>query len=140
MRNLIKSAVTFYRTKRDWFGDGGIPAAPELAQKRADICKTCPYNKESRVWELFAGAAAFAVKQQLKLKSELSLRVNGEEDLHVCSACLCILGLKVHTPLKYILESSETGAMHPDCWIYLEQKEQQNLQHNDNKSSDLPKQ
>jgi len=135
---MLKAGVTAWKIRRDWFGDSGVPVSPELAQQRADICLKCPYNQEMPVWELFASAVAFAVKQQLKLKSELKLRVNGEENLHVCSACLCVNSLKAWTPLKFILEYTEPEVMdsfhkeEPECWILLEQQEQQNLQH-DNK-------
>lgn len=134
---IIKAGVTAWKVRRDWFGDGGQPVAPELAQQRSDVCNRCPMNQEKPVWELFASAVVIAVKQQLKLKSELNLRVNGEENLHVCSACLCILSLKVHTPLKFILESSDTEGLHESCWILAEQQKQ-NLQH-DNKIDRLHK-
>jgi hypothetical protein len=89
---------------------------------------------------LFAGGVAFAVKQQMRLKHEMNLRVNGEEDLRVCSACLCLNSMKVHVPLKFILEYTEPDVMdafhkeEPTCWILTEQ---QNLQNNDYKIDGL---
>ena len=122
----IKAGVTAWKVRRDWFGDGGIPVAPELAQQRANVCLKCPFNQEKPVWELLTSAASFAIRQQLKLKTDLALRVNGEEDLHTCAVCLCLLTLKVHVPLKSILESSNPEGLPSFCWQI---KEQQNLQH-----------
>lgn len=128
---IIKAGVTAWKVRKDWFGDGGVPVSPELAQQRADTCNRCPMNQEKPVWELFAGPVAWAVKQQFKLKSELKLRVNGEENLHVCSICNCILGLKIFVPLKFI---DETEGLPDFCW---QQTEKQNLQH-DNTNDRLP--
>lgn len=134
--NMIKEALTFYRIKKQWFGDGATPVDSQTAQARADVCLKCPYNQPMPIWELFAGSVAFAVKQQLRLKSEMKLRVNGEEDLHVCERCLCILSLKPFVPLQHILDSSDTSNLPEWCWIT---KEKQNLQH-DHKNSGVQKQ
>lgn len=120
MNNLIKNAVTFYRVKTSWLGDGGTPVPLEQAQQRADVCLGCPNNQEKPIYELFAGAVAHDVIRQLKAKDAMNLRVRREECLHVCSVCLCILKLKVHVPLKYILESSSLEGLphhNPRCWI-----------------------
>lgn len=119
---MLKQAINFYRTRRDWFGEGGKPVAAPQSQARSDQCLKCPMNQRMPIWELFAGAAATAVRRQLEAKNELNLSVRGEENLHVCSACLCVLSLKVHTPLKFILATTPLEGLHPDCWILSEMK------------------
>lgn len=139
---LVNQAISFYNLRKSWLGEGGKPVPPEHAQKRADVCLRCPNNQEKPFYEMFTGAIAFSVIRQLKLKDEMGLRVRREECLHVCSACMCILKLKVHTPLKFILESTSLDGLHehnPRCWI-LTEKEQQNLHDNDTKDIGLQKQ
>lgn len=132
---LVNQAINFYRLRASWLGDGGKPVVPDLAQKRADICLTCPNNQEKPIYEMFAGAVAHTVIQQLNLKDEMGLRVRREECLHVCSICICILRLKIHVPLRYISESGIPDGLPPFCWQITEQ---QNLQH-DYKIDGLPK-
>lgn len=135
---IIKAAADFHRTRREWLGGDGEPVPLEQAQKRADVCLKCPNNQEKPIYEIFAGAVAHGVIQQLKTKDAMGLRVRQEECLHVCSACLCVLKLKVHVPLKFIPESPDDSMLHPDCWILFERKTQPKNS-NDNESDGLPK-
>lgn len=142
MSDLVKRATEFYALRKSWLGEGGKPVPPDHAQRRADVCLTCPNNQEKPIYEIFAGTIANTVIRQLRLKDEMALRVRREECLHVCSVCLCILKLKVHTPLKFILESTSLEGLHeqnPRCWILTEKENLQNLQDHDNKSDRLPK-
>lgn len=131
---IIKAGVTAWKVRRDWFGDGGVPVPSEQSQARADVCLKCPYNRELNFWELLTSAASFATKKQIQAKNDMALRVNGEEDLHTCAVCLCLLTLKVHVPLTHILNSSDMEGLPPHCWQITEQ----NLQH-DNKIDRLHK-
>lgn len=140
--NLIDKAIALHRLKNSWLGDGGVPVDLELAQKRADTCnrgdggKPCPNNQEKPIYEMFAGAAAKTVLRQLQLKDEMRLRVRGEECLHVCSGCGCILRLKIHVPFRFISESGIPDGLPSFCWQVTENN---NHHDNDNTNSGLPK-
>jgi Mb-OB3b family methanobactin precursor len=89
----------------DWLGEGGKPVSQEVSQERANICLQCPKNTLGNfVVSKITKAVSDTIKKQLEAKHKMNLTVKGEEDLHVCSACLCQLSLKVHTPLKIVKE------------------------------------
>jgi hypothetical protein len=103
------------RILTDWLGQNGTPVDKELAQKRADICLTCPFNSQGWVWP---EKVADAISEHVALKNTLDMRVNGEKSLHTCSKCQCALRLKIHVPISVI-------RAHPDpnvtdlpafCW------------------------
>jgi hypothetical protein len=136
--NLISNAIKFWNLKSDWLGEGGKPVPIEQSQQRADVCtqgmngKPCPHNQEKPIYEMFAGSVAHRVIKQLKLKDEMGLRVKREENLHVCSVCKCILKLKVHTPLKFILSSGNLEGLPEWCWQVTESKTQNSHDTKDN--------
>lgn len=123
--SLLNKAIEVYRIRKSWLGDGGEPVPLEQAQRRADTCLRCPNNQEKPIYEIFAGAVAHGVIRQLKTKDEMGLRVQREECLHVCDVCLCVLKLKVHVPLKFILASSSLDGLPEFCWQITEQKTQE---------------
>lgn len=140
--SLLTKAIEFYNLKSSWLGAGADPVPLEQAQNRTDVCtmidsgKRCPNNQEKPIFELFAGAVAKTVLKQLKAKDEMGLKVKREECLHVCSVCSCVLKLKVHVPLKYILENTNTDGLPSWCWIV---REKESLQ-NDNKDQRIQEQ
>lgn len=104
----------------DWIGDGGHVVDRELAQKRADICLTCPKHRVG--WGL-AEMAASVIKQQVELKNHLQIRVDGEKKLHVCEICGCAMALKIHLPIGRIRLQDEEKRLYPDtCWLLQESK------------------
>lgn len=108
------------KTLTDWLGAGGMPVGNELAQSRADVCLKCPMNVKD--WDMIESIAD-AIKKQVELKNHLNLRVDGEKSLHICSACGCVMRLKVHVPLRLCLpEANERDKYHPSCWILSESK------------------
>ena len=114
--NPLRQAKQLYATRRDWLGEGGVPA-PD-AQQRAGICVQCPYNEARPFEEAFKGVVATAIRQQLELKSKLKLHVEGEERLHVCTLCGCMLTLKVHVPLHIARENTPDWQNYPNyCWL-----------------------
>lgn len=117
----VKRIAGGARILSDWLGDGGIPVEPSVSQARADICLNCPKNtKGGFLVSKITKPIADAIKEQLRVKHELGLTVNGEENLHTCAVCICQLQLKVHTPIDYILKhtSNEVMKEFPSfCWI-----------------------
>lgn len=114
--NLLQQAKQFHRARAAWLGDGG--RSPN-AQQRANICLTCPHNKAGRWEEWFKGAAAHTVRLQLELKGRMRLHVEGEEGLHMCNLCGCILSLKVHMPLGLARANTpDWQRFIGTCWLH----------------------
>jgi hypothetical protein len=104
------------RVITEWLGSGGQIEPPAEAQRRADICKTCPMNVGGMV---VTTAVAMAVKQHLAVKNQLQLRVSGEKSLHLCSACGCVLRLLIWQPIDMVrseLSNQEAELLPPHCW------------------------
>lgn len=120
--NLLKKSIDLYNLKTAWLGAGGEPVNLDVAKRRAEVCFKCPNNQEKPIYSLFAGAVAMMVLRQLKLKREMGMRVPNEECLHICDACGCVLRLKIHAPLKFILENTDTKTLPDFCWIKAEQR------------------
>lgn len=116
----IKADVKGGRILKDWFGDGGIPVAQVDAERRAMTCICCKENQPGGWWENAKGRVARAIREQIEMKNQLSLRVQDEESLGTCRVCLCNLPLKVHVPIQYILEHTDDETMNAfpaACWI-----------------------
>ena len=78
-------------------------------------------DAEFETW--FTRPAAEAIKLQLQKLAARKLATTVDSQLNVCTACLCPLKLKVHTPLPFILEhmSANTKAeLDAKCWILSE--------------------
>lgn len=107
----------------EWLGSGGIVVSPEESQARADICngdnptgRRCKHNVMNHG---LTEAAALAIKEYLKVKNQLQLRVNREKTLGTCSVCSCVLKLKVHVPQSKIitdLTDEEKESLPKFCW------------------------
>jgi hypothetical protein len=117
--NPLKQAQQLYRTRRAWLGEGGVPSP--RAQHRANVCLQCPHNEARPLEELFKGAVAGVVRRQLEVKGKLGLKVEGEEGLHVCGLCGCVLRLKVHVPLDVARTNTPDWQGFPaHCWLRTE--------------------
>ena len=107
----------------DWLGEGGKPVHPGLAETRSHTCEICPQNRDPRWWEAATDLAAESMRAYLEHKNSLYYTVTNEADLGMCRVCGCCLPLKIHVPLKHILENTkpETIGKFPDnCWIKTE--------------------
>lgn len=114
----LQRIKNFARIRKSWFGEGGEPAAVELAQQRANICNQCPMNyKGEWLWNI---ATQIAIAARSELRRIMNLRVEGEEKLGVCEVCGCKLKIKIWTPFKHIYRQTtpEQLSKYPDhCWI-----------------------
>lgn len=121
--NAWQPVYRFWKVRSDWLGDGGQPVSQQLANNRAEICNRCPYNKESHDFMHMLGKhVAALLKSQIELKATMKLSTPHDSNLRVCEGCGCFLNLKVWTPLKHILATTELSALHPDCWILSESR------------------
>lgn len=109
----------------EWLGSSGKGVAQELAEKRAAVCVACPKNGKGNLLDYFTGKAAEKIKTQLEIKNDLLMRTSKDKELGTCEACRCHLPLKVHTPLKHIVEHMShdvRAALDPKCWVTAEEK------------------
>ena len=113
----------------DWEESGQPPVAKELAESRAATCVLrpnglpCPKNSTEELSAWFTVPVASAIKSRLARLHEMKLTTSYDDKLKVCSACLCPLGLKVHTPIDLIkkrLKPEVIAELDPQCWILKE--------------------
>jgi len=111
------------KTLNDWI-ESNLPGVdPALALQRAETCVACALNGKGGLEEWFTKPAAAAIKLQLSKLSGRKLSTTVDDKLNVCTACLCPLKLKVHTPLEFITEHMDEDtkrALDPKCWILSE--------------------
>lgn len=121
----IKKVWQGVRSLNDWV-ESKEPAVPaEVSEKRAATCIACPLNGKGGMEEWFTKPAAAAIKLQFQRLSERKLTTTHDDKLNVCTACLCPLKLKVHTPLSYIspqMGEETRNALDARCWILAEEK------------------
>lgn len=116
----VKNYANGGRILKDWLGEGGVVVEQETAQARANICVKCDNNVKSG---LLPKAVAWAVHEELQLKNELQLRVDGEKALGKCGICDCQNRLKIWREIEKIRaeETPESLAKFPDwCWVKTE--------------------
>lgn len=121
----VKKVWQGVRSLNDWL-DSKIPAVDAtLAQKRAEVCVSCPINGKGGLEDWFTKPASDIIKRQLEKASERKLSTTEDGKLNVCTACLCPLKLLVHVPLDFKLAhmGPETRkALDPRCWILSEER------------------
>lgn len=122
----IKNLDAGRKTLSEWWGEGGKPVEQELANKRAEICFTCPKNVTGGgLLARFTREGAALIQATIEEKNRAKLSTPFDEKLNVCEACDCPLVLKCFVPLKHItshLPEASKSKLHPDCWILSEQK------------------
>ena len=113
----LKRAAQGTAVVLDWLASGGAPVTPELAEKRAAICAACPQNQPG---DWYTEAPAEIIKSALDARQDLKLSTTHDAELKSCQICRCLLTLKVHTPLEFIVHRTkpEIMAEFPShCWI-----------------------
>jgi hypothetical protein len=119
----IKRTASGAGVLRDWLGDGAVPVPNEQAERRAEVCAGCPRNAKGDWTAWFTEPVAALIRQQLSIRSDLSLSTPFDARLNVCEACGCPLKLKVHVPLNHItahLSDEVKEKLEARCWILAE--------------------
>ena len=110
-----------YDALLDWLGSGGQPVSPELAEKRASICASCPLNVQPGWWEKnLKEPIAQAIVRTLELKHSMKITTSLDGKLAMCQGCGCVNSLHVHAPLSHIIGHTKMQTMarfDPQCWI-----------------------
>lgn len=123
--SVAKAAAAGGRILVDWLGEGAVPVNIALAQARANVCLSCPENKEGHRWLKLTSDTVRAIAEQLQAKEAMKLRVIDEERLYSCGICLCPLSLKIHVPLDTILKHTDDETLNrfpAACWIPTERQ------------------
>jgi hypothetical protein len=132
--SLLQSAVNGTLILKDWLGEGGKPVSTELAQARANAClNDCSdptryqhfHNKPPSFFHRVTGAVAKAILEQRREKTNLGLKVDGEDKLFTCDICTCHLPLKVWVPMDVIMRRTEPEQLKifpPWCWMVTENR------------------
>lgn len=100
----------------EWLGDGGQPVPEEQSERRSVVCRKCPMN--ARGVTVLARTVAGAIRRHLAWKHKMKLP--HDASLGTCTACRCVLNLKVWVPLKHIFDTlpqEKLDRLHPDCWV-----------------------
>lgn len=91
------------------FVKGGMQFVdPAVAESRAAICRTCPFNKPAK------NCSCHAIYRMIQLLIPSSRQ---KEGISVCMACGCSLQAKVNMPQEVIDASNAPETVFPDwCW------------------------
>lgn len=105
----------------EWEESGMPPASQAISQDRANTCVTCPKNEQGKgLTDYFTGPLSEKLRARYARLFALNLTTTHDDKLNVCSACLCPLRLKVHTPIELILKRlkpEQRAELDPRCWI-----------------------
>lgn len=119
MNKNLKAGIEFFALREAWLGAGGKPAPQETAEARASICIQCPYHDTKKgLFEGLKQSVAAQMRRTLEARSQMKLQVFGEEHLHLCGVCGCVLKLLVHVPEEILVEHLKTDIHdYPSyCW------------------------
>jgi hypothetical protein len=105
----------------EWEESGRPPVDIPISEARAALCDGCPKNSDEKdLARIFTEPAAKLIKRKFERLFSLNLKTTHDEALNVCTACLCPLKLKVHTPVDLILKrltGEQRSKLDPRCWI-----------------------
>lgn len=110
----------------EWLGSGAKVVPHAQAEQRSKICEKCPLNSHGQWWDTATHKIADFIKASIELKDGMSIAVENEEKLFMCSGCGCALPLKVHVPIEHIRDHTTPEQMAkfaPNCWILKELKQ-----------------
>lgn len=101
----------------DWWNSKAPPVVPELASQRAQVCIACPKHTEG---DWFTVAPATLIKEAIAARSDVKIETPYDDQLKSCGVCMCLMRLKVHCPLEYILAKTKPEIMAEfpsSCWV-----------------------
>jgi hypothetical protein len=113
----------------EWLGAGAVPVAQDLANRRAEICATCTTGNQKAGWRgLLTIPGEMALRRYIEGKNKLKLATPLDSELGSCTACHCVLELKVWQPAIFIKDNTEPEVFeshrkaNPNCWVLAETK------------------
>lgn len=122
----------------EWLGDGAQPVDPPQSEWRASVCVECPKNERGGLWYQAKLGVSSLASRYISAKSSMAITTRYDGQLHGCDICKCVLSLKVHVPLKHLLEvmepAQEQAFKEVNCWITREKEKYDEL----HKCSEVP--
>lgn len=124
--NLFGPIMSFLRFALNWAKESAIDGKPawvsqEVAQERANICASCPYNSRKILFSCGNCGGAFVKLAAMVMGKELALKE--DRPIGSCKICSCVLKVAVHMPLKVqqdaLDESTKDLFREPEltfCW------------------------
>lgn len=128
LRTVAGLAGIDTRSLEEWLGAGAQPVARELAGSRAAICKDCSANQKHGWREILTAPAAHQLRRYIEGKHHLKLATVHDAELGSCTACHCVLELKVWQPIQFVNDNTEPEVFekhrkaNPACWVLVEMK------------------
>jgi hypothetical protein len=121
----VRSVAVGAETLVEWLKSGAEAVDRDLADRRALGCSACEKNDRGDWTRWFTIPVSRAISMFLEKRRSWKLATLYDDELGVCSACLCPLKLKVNVPAENILikmppETFE--ALDPKCWLRAEKK------------------
>lgn len=115
------------RSLEEWLGAGAKPVAGELANSRAAVCKDCEKGNQKHGWrELLTVPASAQLRRYIEGKHHLKLATPFDSELGSCTACKCVLELKVWQPIEFVKDNTDPAVFekhreaNPNCWVLRE--------------------
>lgn len=115
--NPFAIALNFAEAKASWLGEGGKAVPQKLADQRTVVCLKCPKNQPHPIYENLTRPVADNLRHQIELKSRMKLKAQGEDGLHICEVCWCVLSLKVWSPIQIAAMNAEITKLPEWCWV-----------------------
>lgn len=103
----------FLKVMKEWAKTGEPMVSQEEAERRAEICASCPMNIEATGCRTCQGIAAYAAEIGGVRKTRL------DSSLKTCSVCGCFLRVAISFPLApqmSILTDEQRQAFPSFCW------------------------
>lgn len=93
-----------------WLKTGFEPVAQEEAERRAEICRTCPLNIGMH------GCGSCRNKLDEVRKDLMKLTTTNDVNLKACGVCGCELKTAVHVPLDVLRQGQKDLTFPEWCW------------------------
>ena len=115
------------KTLVQWVVSGAEAVPQEQAEARAQVCAACdrntfnqPQSKGTSWTDWFTIPVSHEITAQLQKRKDMKLATSVDDQLKVCSSCLCPIPLKVHLKLEAFLPRMSKQVFEllaPQCWI-----------------------
>lgn len=126
----VKKTVAGVKVLLRWLGSSGKAVEKPLAENRAAVCLSCPKNQPGDWKSWFTEEVSREILAVFGIMQDLRLATSKDDQLGVCSACLCPLKSKVWTELRHIAAElkpevkAKLNQESPRCWILVESETQ----------------
>lgn len=103
-----------------WIRSGADAVPSAQSESRASVCTRCPKNRDRKLTDIFNVAVSEAIRAAYNQREKWNLKTSLDDKLGICDVCFCPLKLKVHMPIKSIMDKlpqSTYQELPEACWI-----------------------